>query len=138
MLTLSAYSFSEKIEKEMTSHFQDSWFHDERYKGWIRKKDATTAMCAYCFNKPIRLESMGESALTSHAKGKRHRDRCPVQEGAINKSAVSIVNVISNLSSTITTVAVSATSSTATVSATLSTSATATAVSPMETVSSIS
>ena len=53
----------------MTSHFQDSWFHDERYKGWIRKKDATTAMCAYCFNKPIRLESMGESALTSHAKG---------------------------------------------------------------------
>ena len=122
----------------MTSHFQDSWFHDERYKGWIRKKDATTAMCAYCFNKPIRLESMGESALTSHAKGKRHLERCPVQEGAIIKSAVSIVNVISNLSSTITTVAVSATSSTATVSATLSTSATTTAVSPMETVSSIS
>ena len=24
--------FQKKIEKEMTSHFQDSWFHDERYK----------------------------------------------------------------------------------------------------------
>ena len=63
----------------MTSHFQNSWLEDPRFRGWIKKKDDTTAYCTYCFYKPIDLNAMGASALVSHARGKKHRERCPVQ-----------------------------------------------------------
>ena len=67
----------------MTSHFQEKWLHDPRFKGWVKKKDAVTALSTYCFNKEIKVGSMGESALTGHAKGKKHIQQCPVEGGGI-------------------------------------------------------
>lgn len=37
----------------------------------------TEAMCTYCFNHVFSIANMGESAIKSHAKGIRHKLRCP-------------------------------------------------------------
>ncbi|KAF0036805.1 uncharacterized protein LOC118317536 isoform X2 [Scophthalmus maximus] len=54
--------------------FQDSWLAKEIYKDWLRKdvQDIHFARCRACC-KSIKLQTMGEAALTSHAGGAGHK-----------------------------------------------------------------
>ena len=56
--------------------FQVRWVEDERFKHWIRKTNNTVAICNFCC-KDVSVASMGEAALTSHMKGKKHVERSP-------------------------------------------------------------
>ncbi|KAK1898820.1 tRNA-specific 2-thiouridylase MnmA [Dissostichus eleginoides] len=54
--------------------FQDSWLSREIYKDWLVKEvqDIHFARCMACC-KSIKLQTMGEAALTSHAAGAGHK-----------------------------------------------------------------
>ncbi|XP_026188950.1 uncharacterized protein fsbp [Mastacembelus armatus] len=54
--------------------FQDSWLSKEIYKDWLVKDvhDIHFARCRACC-KSIKLQTMGEAALTSHAGGAGHK-----------------------------------------------------------------
>ncbi|XP_075995104.1 uncharacterized protein LOC142989459 [Genypterus blacodes] len=54
--------------------FQDSWLSKEIYKDWLLKdpQDIHFARCRVCC-KSIKLQTMGEAALTSHAGGAGHK-----------------------------------------------------------------
>ncbi|KAM7412296.1 hypothetical protein PAMA_021989 [Pampus argenteus] len=54
--------------------FQDSWLSKEIYKDWLIKdvQDIHFARCRACC-KSIKLQTMGEAALTSHAGGAGHK-----------------------------------------------------------------
>ena len=54
-------------------HFNEKWLEKDGYKSWLRKdnKDPNKAFCFAC-KKSIKLNVMGESALVSHMKGKKH------------------------------------------------------------------
>lgn len=54
--------------------FQDSWLAKEIYKDWLvkDKQDIHFARCKACC-KSIKLQTMGEAALTSHAGGAGHK-----------------------------------------------------------------
>ena len=60
-----------------TTSFKTEWLSNPEYKGWLRKNSMTEAMCTYCFNHVFSIANMGESAIKSHAKGIRHKLRCP-------------------------------------------------------------
>ncbi|KAL3858038.1 hypothetical protein ACJMK2_012654 [Sinanodonta woodiana] len=55
--------------------FQDKWLTNNAFKSWIRKDTSNShgAFCQLC-NKSIDLTSMGKTALTSHSKGKKHKE----------------------------------------------------------------
>ena len=55
------------------SKFLDSWLKNPLYSAWILpgKVDALDR-CKWCI-KDVDVSNMGESALTSHIKGKKHR-----------------------------------------------------------------
>ena len=73
------------------SHFKNSWLHhDERFKGWVRRKSDAEVQCAYCFNKTISIANGGESALKSHAKRAAPLKRCPVDEPSQGKIRTAI------------------------------------------------
>jgi hypothetical protein len=59
--------------------FQQKWLEDDRFKHWIRKKDDTIVKCSYCC-KDVSVANMGEAALTSHMKGKKHIEKSPSDE----------------------------------------------------------
>ncbi|XP_022613280.1 uncharacterized protein LOC111230729 [Seriola dumerili] len=54
--------------------FQDSWLSKDIYKDWLLKdvQDIHFARCRACC-KSIKLQTMGEAALTSHAGGAGHK-----------------------------------------------------------------
>lgn len=54
--------------------FQDSWLSKIIYKDWLLKDvyDIHIARCRACC-KSIKLQTMGEAALTSHAGGAGHK-----------------------------------------------------------------
>lgn len=54
--------------------FQDSWLAKDVYKDWLVKdvQDIHFARCRACC-KSIKLQTMGEAALTSHAGGAGHK-----------------------------------------------------------------
>lgn len=54
--------------------FQDSWLSKGIYKDWLVKDvhDIHFARCRACC-KSIKLQTMGEAALTSHAGGAGHK-----------------------------------------------------------------
>ncbi|KAL3063913.1 hypothetical protein OYC64_000269 [Pagothenia borchgrevinki] len=54
--------------------FQDSWLSREIYKDWLVKEvhDIHFARCRACC-KSIKLQTMGEAALTSHSAGAGHK-----------------------------------------------------------------
>lgn len=54
--------------------FQDSWLSKIIYKDWLVKDDHDIhfARCRACC-KSIKLQTMGEAALTSHAGGAGHK-----------------------------------------------------------------
>ena len=54
-------------------YFNESWLTDSSFKGWLcKEKDETKARCSLC-HKTIELSFSGQSALTDHAKGKKHQ-----------------------------------------------------------------
>ncbi|KAL3888330.1 hypothetical protein ACJMK2_000700 [Sinanodonta woodiana] len=55
--------------------FQDKWLTNNAFKSWIRKDTSNShgAFCQLC-NKSIDLTSIGKTALTSHSKGKKHKE----------------------------------------------------------------
>lgn len=71
-----------KVAVQLASHltmpgkckFQDSWLSKGIYKEWLLKdlQDIHFARCRACC-KSIKLQTMGEAALTSHAGGAGHK-----------------------------------------------------------------
>lgn len=54
--------------------FNEFWLENEKYKSWLtRGPNPRVAHCKVC-RKDLQLFSMGESALSSHVKGKKHQD----------------------------------------------------------------
>ena len=52
--------------------FQTSWMCIKEFKDWVVPGSSIyTAKCKYCFTE-LDISSMGRTALTSHAKGKKH------------------------------------------------------------------
>ena len=83
-----------------SSHFQDIWLSDDSYKGWVRKTNSDTEVkCNYCQN-TFSIENMGEGALKSHAKGKKHKSRSPVTSGSLAQVVQSSQSSSSSQSST--------------------------------------
>jgi hypothetical protein len=65
---------SEKNEPKKQKYFLDAWLSDPLFTGWLCKdKELTKARCSVC-HKTIELSSSGRSALTDHAKGKKHKE----------------------------------------------------------------
>ena len=65
----------EKQKKELRNQrrFVESWLSDPEFSGWLRKeKEETKARCSV-YHKTIELSPSGRSALTDHAKGKKHK-----------------------------------------------------------------
>ena len=58
-----------------TCHFQDKWLLDERFSPWVRR--ASVPVMAHCHlcQKDIDISTMGQTALTSHAKGSKHQSK---------------------------------------------------------------
>lgn len=66
--------------------FQDSWLSKVIYKDWLVKDDHDIhfARCRACC-KSIKLQTMGEAALTSHAGGAGHKAALrKLMEGSTN------------------------------------------------------
>ena len=51
--------------------FQAKWLDDPLYSQWLKEKCDEVALCSYC-KKEINIGNMGETALTSQLKGKKH------------------------------------------------------------------
>ncbi|CAH3159179.1 unnamed protein product [Porites lobata] len=56
-------------------HFNEIWLEKDAYKSWPKKddKNSNKGFCFAC-KKSINLKVMGESALVSHMKGKKHKE----------------------------------------------------------------
>ena len=64
-----------KIIKNQESYIVDDWLKDSDFTGWLVKvkEDKTKARSSVC-HKTIELSTSGRSALTDHAKGKKHTE----------------------------------------------------------------
>jgi len=60
----------------MSCTFQDKWASDPIYKDWLQriKEKPNFAFCKLC-DKTIDLATMGHSALKSHTRGQKHKER---------------------------------------------------------------
>ena len=56
--------------------FAESWLSNSEYNGWLSKKSDSLAHCKYCV-KDIDVSNMGETAIKSHMKGKKHVQKSP-------------------------------------------------------------
>ena len=65
-------------KKKYFTTFSDRWLSDSRFSDWLRKVEGneSSAKCSYCC-KIFDISNMGESGLTSHMKGKKHKERAP-------------------------------------------------------------
>ena len=62
--------------------FVDQWLEDDGFKRSLQKvEDIYSAQCSICC-KMFDISSMGESALTSYQKGKKHCERVPTISGS--------------------------------------------------------
>ena len=58
------------------TNFQMSGLEDNRFKSWLKPgKLPSQAICTLCNNALISVEKMGVSALSSHAQGKKHKEK---------------------------------------------------------------
>lgn len=75
-----------------TTKFSESWFTNPEYKSWLAKKNDLTATCKICV-KDIDISNMGEAALKSHMKGKKHIAKLPPPQSIVNSfSAFRVAN----------------------------------------------
>ncbi len=60
--------------------FSAKWLSQESYKPWLKefKGDKQKCLCSLC-DKLIDIGTMGESALKSHMKSERHKNRADVR-----------------------------------------------------------
>ena len=68
----------EMSKKKYFTTFSDRWLSDSRFSDWLRKVEGneSSAKCSYCC-KIFDISNMGESGLTSHMKGKKHKECAP-------------------------------------------------------------
>ena len=62
-----------------TCTFNTAWLANKEYKAWLMRDAGnldTMAMCRYCL-KSFDISNMGEAALRSHMKRKKHTDLVP-------------------------------------------------------------
>ena len=73
--------------------FNDVWLDNDKYKEWVRRDPTGSQYKAYCFvcKKTFELGKMGEGALVSHQKSKKH-----VQLIKAAKPAVPLANFLSS------------------------------------------
>ena len=59
----------------MSCKFRADWLQKKEYRDWVRAvpKDSTKAFCHAC-RKTVDLSNMGQQALNSHMKGKKHEE----------------------------------------------------------------
>ena len=58
------------------TNFQMSWLKDNCLKSWLKPgKPPSQAICTLCNSALVRVEKIGVSALSSHAKGKKHKQK---------------------------------------------------------------
>ena len=53
--------------------FRAKWLDDPRCSQWLKKKSDEVALCSYR-KREINISNMGETALTSHLKAKKHQE----------------------------------------------------------------
>ena len=66
--------------------FSESWLTNPEYKSWLAKKNDSTASCKICM-KDIDISNMGEAAVKSHMKGKKHIAKLPPPKSASSSFA---------------------------------------------------
>ena len=58
------------------TNFQMSWLKDNCLKSWLKPgKPPSQAICTLCNSALVSVEKIGVSALSSHAKGKKHKKK---------------------------------------------------------------
>ena len=73
--------------------FSERWFENPSYKLWLeRDSDKYKAKCRVCV-KTFDVSNMGESALASHEKGKKHINLMEKQQ---RSTTVDIRTILSN------------------------------------------
>ena len=62
------------MSKEKTSRFNTGWLSREEHKDWLLPEESgnTKARCKIC-KKIFSISNMGETAVKSHAEGKKHQ-----------------------------------------------------------------
>ena len=79
--------------------FQKRWLLTEDYKHWIQEiKSVHYAHCKLC-RKDIDLRGMGESALKSHMRGKKHQEFSKSERSKLSCLSQFFVKKDSDLSS---------------------------------------
>ena len=65
-----------------TSRFNIDWLNRGEYKDWLLPEDSdpTKARCKIC-RKTFSISNMGEKAVRSHTKGKKHASSLKVSQG---------------------------------------------------------
>jgi len=75
-----------------TCTFNTAWLANKEYKAWLMQDPGnrdTMARCRYCL-KSLDISNMGEAALRSHMKGKRHTDLVPALSDKASQSELSL------------------------------------------------
>ena len=73
----------------MSCKFRKDWLGKKEYKDWIQEvhDSPSKAYCHAC-KKTIDLSNMGQGALTSHMKGKKHQEVISVKSGATSQQSI--------------------------------------------------
>ena len=97
---ISVFVLRVKLDVTMPGrcHFNEKWLEKDGYKSWLRKddKNPNKAFCFAC-KKSIDLNVMGESALVSYMKGKKHEEH--VKSLQSNEKTTKISNFFSSSAS---------------------------------------
>ena len=78
-------------------HFNEKWLEKDAHKSWLRKDDKNSNK-AFCFVCKKSINVMGESALVSHMRGKKHEEYVKNLQG--NEKTTNISNFFSSSAST--------------------------------------
>ena len=70
-----------KKSQNYGTSFQDIWLSSPEYKNWLSKPNSGNNKDAFCrlCQKEFSISAMGDSAVKSHAKGRLHISRVPIQ-----------------------------------------------------------
>ena len=63
------------MSKKNVTYFQDEWLDDDRFPKWVMKTHLKTHARCSIYQRDFDLSTMGVSALLSHARGKKHKDK---------------------------------------------------------------
>ena len=74
------YSYScRKGMPKWKSNFNPNWLHNPEFSTWLVHRDDSSAHCKLC-EKTFSITTLGISALRSHAKGVKHKDKISQQK----------------------------------------------------------